>query len=184
MDTNMDGFTDLLNIVFNTENYNNLISDDLFKKKYIESKAFYDIDYKNFKVNYKTLKKEVYILDIYINQLIKDNKKEINIQKPLKFWKKLKKELINNNEEKRISILKVMILVYKKYFSTIGDFNYYNIASRIYKSSNNDKIKSYIIELFNVSLSIDDDEIKQNNMMEFSREDINFNIKNKLNLVK
>jgi len=184
LDNNIEGFNELIDMVLNTENYNNLIPDDLFKRKYIESKAFYDIDYKNFKVSYKTLKKEVYILDIYINQLIKDNKKEINIQKPFKFWKKLKKELINNNEEKRISILKVMILVYKKYFSIIGEFDYYNIVCRIYKASTSDKIRALIIELFNATLSIDDDEIKQNNNIELSREDITFNIKNKLNLVK
>ena len=77
-----------------------------------------------------------------------------------------------------------MILVYKKYFSIIGEFDYYNIVCRIYKASTSDKIRALIIELFNATLSIDDDEIKQNNNIELSREDITFNIKNKLNLVK
>ena len=175
-----DGFTDLIKIIFNTENDNNHIPDDILKKKYIDSKSFFNIDYKNIKVNYKTLKKEIYILDTYISQLIKDNKKEINIQMPHKFWKKLKHKLIKNNEEKRISILKVMILFYKKYYLTIGEFDYYNIANRIYKSTSNDKIRSLVTELINTTISIDDDEIKQNNINELNKENINFNINHKL----
>ena len=165
-------FNDLIDIIFNVENYSNFFPDDFFKKKYVDSKPFFNIDYKNYKVTYKTLKREVYILDIYINQLLKDNKKEINIQRPKKFWKKLKKELISNNDEKRISILKVMILVYNKYYSIIGEFDYYNIANKIYKSTNNDKVHSYIIKLINDSISIDDEEIKQNNLLELNKEDI------------
>ena len=174
-----EAFEDLINIIFNVETYNNLFTNDFFKKKYIESRPFYNIDYKNYKVNYKTLKKEVYILDIYLNQLIKDNKKEINIQRPKKFWKKLKKELICNNDEKRISILKVMILVYKKYFLILGEFDYYNIVNRIYKSTNNEKVHSHIIDLINLSISIDDEEIKQNNLLDLNKEEISFNLNNK-----
>ena len=174
-DNNYNEFEDLINIVFNSDNYNNVIPDDFYKKKIIENKPFYNIDYKNFKVNYKTLKKEVYILDIYINQLI-NNKKEINVQKPLKYWKKLKKELINNKEEQRIIILKAMILLYKKYYLTIGEFDFYNIAKRIHRSTTNDKVRSLILELIVASVSVDDEEIKQNNILELSKEDINFNI--------
>ena len=175
-----DGFTDLIKIIFNTDNDNNHIPDDIMKKKYIDSKSFFNIDYKNIKVNYKTLKKEIYILDTYISQLIKDNKKEMNIQMPHKFWAKLKHKLIKNNEENRISILKVMILFYKKYYLTVGEFDYYNIANKIYKATNNDKIRLLVTELINTTISIDDDEIKQNNINELNKENINFNINHKL----
>ena len=174
-DDNYNEFEELINIVFNTENFISVLPDDFYKKKNIVNKPFYNIDYKNFKVNYKTLKKEVFILDVYINQLI-NNKKDINVQKPLKYWKKFKKELINNKEEQRIVILKAMILLYKKYYLTIGEFDFYNIAKRIYRSTNNDKVRSLIIDLIIASVSVEDEEIKQNNIIELAKEDINFNV--------
>ena len=174
-DEHLNDFEDLINIVFNTDNYISIIPDDFYKKRNTENKPFYNIDYKNFKVNYKTLKKEVYILDTYINQLI-NNKREIIVQKPRKFWKKFKDELINNKEEQRIIILKAMILLYKKYYLMIGDFDYYNIVKRIYKSTNSDKVRSLLLDLLMISISIDDDEIKQNNIIELNKEEINFNL--------
>ena len=177
-DEHLNEFEDLINIVFNTDNYISIIPDDFYKKRNTEIKPFYNIDYKNFKVNYKTLKKEVYILDTYINQLI-NNKKDIIVQKPRKFWKKFKDELINNKEEQRIIILKAMILLYKKYYLMIGDFDYYNIAKRIYKSTNSDKVRSLLLDLLMVSISIDDNEIKQNNIIELNKEEINFNLYHK-----
>ena len=171
MNTNNNDILDLINLIFKSDNYNNIVSEDFYKKKYSDNRPFFNIDYKNFKVNYKTLKKEVFILNTYINQLI-NNKKEINIQKPQKFWKKFKKEIINNNEEQRIIIIKAMIIFYKKYFSIIGDFDSYNILSRVYKSTNSDKVRSYIIQLFYVSISIDDEETKQNNISQLINENI------------
>ena len=73
-----------------------------------------------------------------------------------------------------------MILVYKKYYMNIGEFGYYNTACRIYKSTNIEKIHSYIIELFNTSLTVDDKEIKRNNILELSKENINFNANHKI----
>ena len=171
LNTNYNDIIDLINMILKSDNYNSIVPDDFYKKKYIDNKPFYNIDYKNFKVNYKTLKKEVYISNIYINQLI-NNKKEINIQKPQKFWKNLMKELINNNEEQRIIILKTMILIYKKYFLVIGEFEYYQILCRVYKSTNSEKVHSYIIQLFYVSISVDDDEIKQSNLLNLNNNDI------------
>jgi len=172
LNTNSNDIVDLINMILKSDNYNSMVPDDFYKKKYIDNKPFYNIDYKNFKINYKTLKKEVYISNIYINQLIINNKKEINIQKPQKFWKSLMKELINNNEEQRIIILKAMLLIYKKYYVTIGEFVFYQILCRVYKSTNSDKVHSYIIQLFYISISVDDDEIKKTNLSYLNNNEI------------
>ena len=161
-------FDELIRIIFNYENYDVYEFDE-------EIKAIYNIDYINFRVNYKTLKKEVYILDTYINLLV-NNKKEIRLKRPKEYWKKLIKELISNPDEKKIIILNAMKLIYEKYFLIIGNFEWYNIINRIYKINKNKNVQKHIKELFETSLKIDNEEIKQNNIRKLQNENISFKI--------
>ena len=170
-ETKEKNFKTLLNIVFNPD-----ISDNykMNPKKSMEYKPLYSIDYLNYKVNYNTLKKEVYILDTYIGKLVENNIDKIKIQKPQKFWKKLIKASVNNSDEKRLVIIKALKLIYKDYFKDIGNFGFYNIMNRLYKSTNNKKIQEQIKQLFYVSINIEDDEIKEDNIHDMKQEEINY----------
>jgi transcriptional regulator of met regulon len=180
---NKKSYFQLIKIVFNSDIYNNSNLEEFNKEEYYFTKPLFNIDFKGIKMNYKTLKKEVYILNTYINQFI-NSKKEINPMKQKKLWKKLKKNVINNNEDKTIVILKAMILLYKKYFLTIGEFDCYNLLMRLFKTTNSEKIKNIIIQLFEVSIMIDDEEIKQNNIDEINKEDISIMNSKEINKIK
>ena len=173
---NINIFKYLMSLIFNPSTYDKL---DFYVKKGVEYKPLYCIDYLNFKVNYKTLKKQVYILDTYINVWIDKMKKEkieININNPQKYWKKMKKEIVNFTDEKRLIIINVMKLLYEKYFDIIGNFSCYNILNRIYKITKSKNLQEQIRQLFYLSLStkINDDEIKENNLNDIKKEDINY----------
>ena len=175
-ETNINIFKYLMSLIFNPSTYDKL---DFYVKKGVEYKPLYCIDYLNFKVNYKTLKKQVYILDTYINVWIDKMKKEkieININNPQKYWKKMKKEIVNFTDEKRLIIINVMKLLYEKYFDIIGNFSCYNILNRIYKITKSKNLQEQIRQLFYLSLStkINDDEIKENNLNDIKKEDINY----------
>jgi len=170
-ETKENYFKDLIRIIFNPDTYGDNL--EFYRKKNIDYKPLYCIDYLNFKVNYNTLKKEVYILDTYINNLINNNK-DIQIEKPQKFWKKLNKEVVMNNDDKRLIIVNVLKLIYKKYFGVIGDFSWYNTLNRIYNSTKSKKLQEQIKQLFYISIRIDDDEIKENNIQDLLNENINY----------
>jgi hypothetical protein len=170
-ETRKNYYKDLINIIFNIEKYDDLY---LYPKKSIEYKPLFCIDYLNFKVDYNTLKKEVYVLDTYINILIKNNLKEINIDRPAKYWKKLKKEIVISNDAKRLVIISAMKLIYQKYFGIIGNFDWYNMMNKIYKSTKSKKLQEQIKQLFYISIRISDDEIKENNIRDLMQENINY----------
>ena len=170
-ETRKNYYKDLINIIFNIEKYDDLY---LYPKKSIEYKPLFCIDYLNFKVDYNTLKKEVYVLDTYINILIKNNLKEINIDRPAKYWKKLKKEIVISNDAKRLVIISAMKLIYQKYFGIIGNFDWYNMMNKIYKSTKSKKLQEQIKQLFYISIRISDDEIKENNIRDLMQESINY----------
>ena len=174
-ETEENYFKDLIKIIFNPDTYGDNL--EFYHKKIFDNKPLYCIDYLNFKVNYKTLKKELYILDTYINNCIyynKDNNKDIQIEKPQKFWKKLNKEIVMENDEKRLIIVNVLKLIYKKYFGVIGDFKWYNTLNRIYKSTKSKTLQEQIKQLFYISIKIQDDEIKENNIHDLMKENINY----------
>ena len=173
---NTNIFKYLMSLIFNPSTYDKL---DFYVKKGLEYKPLYCIDYLDFKVNYKTLKKQVYILDTYINVWIEKIKKEkidLHIKNPQKYWKKMKKEIVNFTDEKRLIIINVMKLLYEKYFDIIGNFSCYNILDRIYKITKSKSLQEQIKQLFYLSLStkISDDEIKENNLNDIKKEDINY----------
>ena len=170
-ETRKNYYKDLINIIFNIEKYDDLY---LYPKKSIEYKPLFCIDYLNFKVDYNILKKEVYVLDTYINILIKNNLKEINIDRPAKYWKKLKKEIVISNDAKRLVIISAMKLIYQKYFGIIGNFDWYNMMNKIYKSTKSKKLQEQIKQLFYISIRISDDEIKENNIRDLMQENINY----------
>ena len=163
-------YKDLINIILNVEKY-----DDLYRypKKSIEYKPLFCIDYLNFKVEYETLKKEVYVLDTYISILV-EKKGKIDIDRPAKFWKKLKKEFVVSNDIKRVTIIKAMIIIYQKYFEIIGNFDWYNMMNKIYKSTKSKNLKEQIKILLKTSIIINDDEIKENNVRDLMQENINY----------
>ena len=164
-------YKDLINIILNVEKY-----DDLYRypKKSIEYKPLFCIDYLNFKVEYETLKKEVYVLDTYISILINKKEKDIEIDRPAKFWKKLKKEFVLSNDIKRVTIIKAMIIIYQKYCEIIGNFDWYNMMNKIYKSTKSKNLKEQIRNLLQTSIIINDDEIKENNVRDLMQENINY----------
>ena len=168
----------LINIIFNHETFDNL---DTYPKKGVEYKPLYCIDYQNFKVNYNTLKKEVYILDTYINVWIEKKKKEkqkdvndIRIINPRAYWKKMKKVIITYDDEKRYIIINAMKILYQKYFEIIGNFSCYNIMNKIYNSTKSKKLKEIIKQLFYTSIQISDAEIKENNVRDINKENIDY----------
>ena len=73
-------------------------------------------------------------------------------------------------------IINVMKLLYEKYFDIIGNFCCYNILDRIYKITKSKSLQEQIKQLFYLSLStkISDDEIKENNLNDIKKEDINY----------
>ena len=170
-ETTQNYYKDLINIILNVEKYDNLYR---IPNKSIEYKALFCIDYLNFKVEYNTLKKEVYVLDTYISILIKNNLKEINIDRPAKYWKKLKKEIVISNDIKRLIIINAMKMIYQKYFEVIGNFDWYNMMNKIYKSTKSKKLQEQIKQLFYISIRINDDEIMENNVRDLMQENINY----------
>ena len=164
-----NNFKDILRIIFNSDTYGNL---EFYPKNRIERPLFC-IDYLNFKVNYKALNKEVYILDTYINILF-NNKKEKDIDKPKKYWKKLKKEIVLCSDDKRLIIINAMKLLYKKYYEIIGNFDEYYILNKISKLTKNKILQEEIKDLFYISIKINDLDIKKNNVRDIIKADINY----------
>ena len=175
---NQNNIKILINIIFNHETFDNL---DTFPKKGVEYKPLYCIDYQNYKVNYQTLQKEVYILDTYINVWIERKKREkqkdindIHITNPRAYWKKMKKEIVIYDDDKKIIIINAMKILYQKYFENIGNFSCYNIMNRLYNSTKSGKLKEMIKQLFYSSIQINDDEIKENNVRDINKENIDY----------
>ena len=175
---NQNNIKILINIIFNHETFDNL---DTFPKKGVEYKPLYCMDYQNYKVNYHTLQKEVYILDTYINVWIERKKREkqkdindIHITNPRAYWKKMKKEIVIYDDDKKIIIINAMKILYQKYFENIGNFSCYNIMNRLYNSTKSGKLKEMIKQLFYSSIQINDDEIKENNVRDINKENIDY----------
>ena len=170
----INNFKSLINLIFNPDTYDNL---KFSQKKGVEYKPFYCIDYLNYKVNYGSLEKAIYILDTYINVWIDKNKKEkmeVHIQNPHKYWKKMKKEIVKYNDEKKLIIINVMKFIYEKYFEIIGNFGSYNILDRIYKVTKSKNLQEQIRQLFYLSIKIGNEEIEENNMRDIISENINY----------
>ena len=119
------------------------------------------------------MNKEVYILDTYINILF-NNKKEKDIDKPKKYWKKLKKEIVLCSDDKRLIIINAMKLLYKKYYEIIGNFDEYYILNKISKLTKNKILQEEIKDLFYISIKINDLDIKKNNVRDIIKADINY----------
>ena len=175
---NQNNIKILINIIFNHETFDNL---DTFPKKGVEYKPLYCMDYQNYKVNYHTLQKEVYILDTYINVWIERKKREkqkdindIHITNPRAYWKIMKKEIVIYDDDKKIIIINAMKILYQKYFENIGNFSCYNIMNRLYNSTKSGKLKEMIKQLFYCSIQINDDEIKENNVRDINKENIDY----------
>ena len=79
-----------------------------------------------------------------------------------------------SNDAKRLVIISAMKLIYQKYFGIIGNFDWYNMMNKIYKSTKSKKLQEQIKQLFYISIRISDDEIKENNIRDLMQENINY----------
>ena len=128
------------------------------------------IDYQQYKMDYITLKNEVFIWKYYLKKLIKENQGIpsfiIEIENPKKLWKKIKTEIhLESNPERIVIMIKVLILLYKDYYSNkrksrkdkkdfkqLGKFKDYEFFLNLYKAYDDIDLKSYIIQLLYVSI--------------------------------
>ena len=125
-------------------------------------------EYQNYKMEYTTLKNEVFVWKYYLNKLIKEEQGIpsfiLEIENPKKFWKILKMEICLEKNTKRILImLKVLILLYKNYYlikkksrkdeRSLGKFKDYEFFLNLYQTFDDLEIKSYIIQLLYVSIT-------------------------------
>ena len=141
--------------------------------KEFEKESFFEInnnsvDYLNYKMDYITLKNEVFVWKYYLKKLIKEEQGNpsfiVEIEKPKKLWKQIKLEIcLENKPERIILMLKVLILLYKNYnsnkrkyrkdFKPIGKFEDYDFFLNLFQKFEGIEIKSYIIQLLYISVS-------------------------------
>ena len=86
----------------------------------------------------------------------------------------MKKEIVIYDDDKKIIIINAMKILYQKYFENIGNFSCYNIMNRLYNSTKSGKLKEMIKQLFYCSIQINDDEIKENNVRDINKENIDY----------
>ena len=125
------------------------------------------IEYQNFKLNYITLQNEVFVWKYYLKKLIKENQGipsfVIDIENPKKLWKNIIMEIcLQNIPERIIIMLKVLILLYRNYYTNkrknrkdmkpLGKFKDYEFFLNLFKTYENIEIKSYIIQLLYASI--------------------------------
>ena len=138
-----------------------------YDKKLFEKLEDISIEYSNYKMEYITLKNEVFVWKYYLKKLIKEDQGiptfVIEIENPKKLWKKIKTEIFLENKPERIVVmLKVLILLYKNYYSNkrksrkdfkpLGKFKDYEFFLNLYKAYEDIEVKSYIIQLLYVSV--------------------------------
>ena len=182
--------------VNNSQNINNSmeIYDDSNKSIDILDKELYQkmkltfINYKNIKMNYNTLQKEVFVWKYYLKKLIKENQGipsfVTDIENPKKLWKCIKKELcLEKNTEHIVIMLKVLILLYKNYYQLkrkskkdykpfcFGKFEDYDFFLNLYQKIDNIEVKSYIIQLLYVSINCQEQKIENRKEL-LNQEDI------------
>ena len=142
--------------------YNNSIN--------VENVSHFSLNYKEFRIEYNCLKKEIFVWQYYLKKIINEKgtpSLSCRIDQPKKFWKKLKKEIIGKTSEHHIIlILKTMILLYKTYYESIGDFKEYDFFIKFYLSVNSFDIKCYILQLFLSSILLSEKEFKEKNIKE------------------
>ena len=137
-----------------------------YDKSFFEKMKLTTINYKNIKLNYNTLKKEVFVWKYYLKKLIKENQGipsfNIDIENPKKLWKNIKKEIcLEKSSERLVTMLKVLILLYKNYYQLkrktkahykpLGKFTDYEFFINLYQTNDNIEVKTYIIHLLYVS---------------------------------
>ena len=145
-----------------------IISDYKYEEELFEKINKISTDYKSIKMHYNTLNNEIFIWKYYLRKLIKEEKEipsfVIDIDKPKKFWKLIKVEICLEKEPERIVImLKVMILLYKNYYSKqrktrkefkpLGNIKDYDFFINLYQSYDDIEVKSYIIQLLYLSVT-------------------------------
>ena len=126
------------------------------------------VDYLSYKMDYITLKNEVFVWKYYLKKLIKEDQGNpsfvVEIEKPKKLWKQIKLEIcLESKPERVILMLKILILLYKNYnsnkrksrkdFKPIGKFDDYDFFLNLFQKFDCIKVKSYIIQLLYVSVS-------------------------------
>ena len=151
----------------NTKEINDNEIDKLNKISY-ENSADKIPNYKNIKMNYKTLQNQIFVWKYYLKKLIKENQGypsfNIEIENPKKLWKSIKKEMyLEKNSSRLIIMLKVLILLYKNYYQikrkirkeikALGKFKDYDFFINLYLTTENIDVKSYIIQLLYVSIT-------------------------------
>ena len=125
-------------------------------------------NYKNIKMNYKTLQNEIFVWKYYLKKLLKENQGypsfNIEIENPKKLWKSIKKEIyLEKNASRLVIMIKVLILLYKNYYQIkrkirkdakpLGQFKDYDFFINLYLTTENIDLKSYIIQLLYVSIT-------------------------------
>ena len=138
-----------------------------YNKNVLKKLEDVSVEYSNYKMEYTTLKNEVFVWKYYLKKLIKEDQGipsfVIEIENPKKLWKKIKTEIYLENKPERIVVmLKVLILLYKTYYSNkrktrkdfkpLGKFKDYDFFLNLYKAYENIEIKTYIIQLLYVSV--------------------------------
>jgi hypothetical protein len=130
--------------------------------------SFYCFNYKEIKMEYQTLKKHVFVWQYYLKRIINENGRpnlSHHIEKPKKFWKKLMNEIIvSSNENKILLIIKTLILLYKFYYELIGVFKEYDYMLRLFNNTDSVDIKIIIIQMFLVTVEMEEKEIKEPNL--------------------
>jgi hypothetical protein len=142
--------------------------------------SFYCCNYKEIKAKYPTLKQHIFVWQYYLKKLINETGRPIfshHIEKPKKFWNKLMNEIvITFNENKIVLIIKTMTLLYKMYNDTIGVFKEYQYFMKLFSTTNDEDIKIMIIQLFTVTVEIDDKETKEENLKKMIEHEDNVEI--------
>jgi hypothetical protein len=164
------------NVIMNNTNINEDISNKLEKTMSMQSvkrerflnSSHFSLNFKEIKVEYQTLKKHAFVWRYCLRRLINESgcpTLQNNIDKPKKFWGKLMNEIINTyNENKIIMIIKAMTLLYKFYHDAIGQFKEYKFFTNLFTNTKYQDIKIIIVQLFMVTLEVEDKDIKQINV--------------------
>lgn len=169
-----DGASNYLNLNSNTtpitsqnERYMREYSPNPILNTHINT-SFYCFNYKEIKMEYQTLKKHVFVWQYYLKRIINENGRpnlSHHIEKPKKFWKKLMNEIIvSSNENKILLIIKTLILLYKFYYELIGVFKEYDYLLRLFNNTESVDIKIIIIQMFLVTVEMEEKEIKEPNL--------------------
>jgi hypothetical protein len=150
---------------------NNKINIKENKSKEINDKNPIDSlpNYKNIKMSYINLQKEVFVWKYYLKKLLKENQDipsfgVVEIENPKILWKSIKNELcFEKNATRIVLMIKVMILLYKNYYQIkrktrkdiqeFGKFKDYDFFLNLYLTNDNIEIKSYIIQLLYLSIT-------------------------------